>query len=356
MRMMKVFYHTGTILFLFFMACSQDGPTLPNERQALAKLPGTIYWYFAGDVGYLEPASGKASLKMMKMGAASSYYDSFDISWDNKKVVLTMDVEGTFNFNERRFVMRNKDLNLDYTSLKDGQNQFDMTYDWKAIKSTDAYVSPNERYLALSAQHFSDMPLTIVDTKTGQQVSSWLVKGISFLKYGKPVWTADNTLYFRIGDAVYKCSPSDGYNSAPHVFSLVGMSDVTVNPQGTKLAFRKDKHIWLYDLKSGHLEQVTTGHTSDTIDYDGEHQPTFSPDGRYLAFTGAMKRGTPWSDHDYPDGSWVAATGGKYGYIVVVPADGTLYDLENKDSGAIWLPKPGSANEGIACGGYLIWR
>ncbi|MFJ1438779.1 hypothetical protein ACILPE_03445 [Capnocytophaga canimorsus] len=61
-----------------------------------------------------------------------------------------------------------------------------------------------------------------------------------------------------------------------------------------------------------------------------------------------------WSDHDYPDGSWVGAVGGKFGYISVIPADGKLYNLDDKNSGAISLTRSGK--RGIPCDGHLVWR
>lgn len=352
----KLFYLIVSILCISCTSCSKDNDLFGENGKKTTNLPGSIYWYFAGDVGYMEFASGKSSLNMMKMGPGSSFYDSYDISWDNKKVLLTMDAEDTYNFDERRFVLRDKNLKLDFSSLKQGNNIFDITYEWGDIKSTKACISPNEKYLALDAQHFSDMPVTIIDAKTGNLVSNWQVPGVSFLNYGLPVWSADNTLYFRIANSVYKSGPSDGYQSAPKVFSLEGISFVTVNPQGTKFVFRKNKHLWMCNIDGSDLKQITTSYTMDFIDYDGEKRPTFSPDGKYIAFTGAARRGTPWSDHDYPDGSWVSVTGGKFGYIVIIPADGKLYDLEDKNSGAIWLRKPGSETHGIACSDHLIWR
>lgn len=356
-KIKSVIFFTLIISFLF-VSCGNDAENdLLGGNQNNVKLPGTIYWHFAGDVGYIDFTTGKATAKKMPMGSSSSRFDAYDISWDNKKILLTLDVEGSFNFHERRFILRNNTDNIQYKDLTDGQNLRDFIYEWDDIKTTYAYISPNEKYLAIAAQHFSDMPLTILNAETGAFVSNWLVKGVSFLHYGDPVWTADNTVYFRIGNNVYKSSPSDGYQSAPRVLaSDKTISNVTVNPQGTKFVFRMDKHLWMCNIDGSDLRQITTCETFDFIDYDGESHPTFSPDGKYIAFKGAAKRGTPWSDHDYPDGSWVAVTGGRYGYIVVIPADGKLYDLESKDSGAIWLKEPGKNTYGVASSGRLIWR
>ncbi len=338
---------------LLLSACGGGG----GAGDAVKELPGTLYWFFAGSAGAYDLSAGDYQEEMMKMGSASSLFDAFDVSWDNEKILLSMDVEGTFNFSERRFVVRPNAKGISYDDVQSGGNLRDFTLEWDDISDTYGHLSPNEQYVAVDAQLFSDLPIVIASTSTGEIISGWVVDGVSFTDYGNPVWTADNTLYFRIADELYRCSGDDTYDSAERVLTLPsGSSFVTVDPRGTRIVFRQNKHLWMSNLDGSDTRQITTSDTSDVIDYDGERHPTFSPDGKYIAFTGASKRGVPWSDHDYPDGSWVAATGGKYGYIIVIPADGKLYDLEDESSGALWLREPGNTSSGIACNNQLIWR
>ncbi len=354
--MKKLFLYTFVVLMaVFFNTCGKDDSFFGNEDKAIKNLPGTLYWSFAGDANYYNFASGKYVKGMITLGGF--LFDDFDITWDNNKTLLTLDVKGTYNFDERRFVLRKKTDRIFKSDADDGNNLFDIVYEWGKIGITSAHISPDEKYLALEAQHFADMPITILNAKTGELISNWMVSGVSFLNYGAPVWTADNTLYFRIGSNIYKSSPTNGYKSAPRVLALgdEGGSYVTVNPQGTKFVFRRNKHLWMCNIDGSELQQITTSETMDFISYDGENRPTFSPDGKYIAFTGSTRRGAAWSDHDYPDGSWVAGTGGSYGYIIIIPADGKLYDLNDKKSGAIWPQEPDSSY-GIACSGNLIWR
>ena len=341
----------------FFTAGScEKGGDEDNPGKATKNLPGTIYWYFGGNVGYQEFKGGKYVGEKMPMGVGSSRFDSFDISWDNQNILLSMDAEGTFNFDERRFVLRKNSDGIKYADLADNSNLFDIVYEWEDISTTNAFISPNGKYLALAAQHFSDLPVTIIDVEAEDAVSSWSMRGVSFLQYGSPVWTADNTVYFRIANDIFKSSLADGFQTAPHVLTLPsGSSYATVNPQGSKIVYRNNKHLWICNMDGSDPKQITTCKTLDIIDNDGEKSPVFSPDGKYIAFTGATSSGTPWSDHNYPDGSWVAATGGNYGYIVIIPADGNLYDLDNLNSGAIWLKESGG-NNGIACSHRIVWR
>lgn len=319
-----------------------------------SKPSGIIYVEFGGNVGYYDFSKQKFIEKKWTSMGAGNLYDDFHISWDNKKILLTLDAEGSFNFDERRYLLRNIKDDFKYKKLSDGKNIFDKIYTWSDISYMEAAISPDEKYIAISAQHFSELPLTIIDTSTGKEVSQWVDESVGFLYYGKPVWTNDNTLYFRIGKTLYKSGPSDGYKKAVKLLEVGNASYITVNPQGTKLAFRKNKHLWIADIDGRNLKQITTSEVAGITDYEGESMPVFSPDGKYIAFTSNGKRGAAWSDHDYPDGSYVSATGGKFGYLAVIPADGKLYDLRKKNNGVIILKNSDGFN--IPSTKVPIWR
>lgn len=341
-----------TILLLLFIACSKNSSSSGNDSTNTKKFPGTLYYHFAGDVGYTDFSTGKTSDRLLSIN--NSLYDSYDVSWDNKKVMISLDLGGPYDFDQKRFILRDKNKKLDYSSIKDKDNSFDVVYDWDDIGVTDAHISPNEKYIALDAQEFADLPITIIDATNGKYFKSWKVQGVNFSDYGIPVWTRDNTLYFRIGNSVYKCSPNNNYSSAPKVFSMEGMTHLTVNPDGTKCAFRKNKHLWMCNMDGSNVQQITTSEITEGIKYEGEKIPTFSPDGKYIAFTGNTKRGAPWSGNN-ASGEWVGTVGAQYGYVAIIPADGKLYDLDDKKSGTTWLKEPGS-DYGLPCSSRLVWR
>lgn len=312
---------------------------------------GSIYWGWTdGDQG-VNLSTGKFVNVRQK-----NWLDGFDISWDNKKILSFTDYElGSFNFDEYRVIYRNiSDGALTYSNYDDGKSIYNFIFEWGDIKTTSGKISPDEKFIALDAQLFSDLPISVISVAQKEIISGFEVSGVNLNYYGRPIWTADNNLIFRIAQTLYKSSPSDNYQTAKVLTNFTGtVTNVTVNPQGTKLAFRKNKHLWLSNIDGSNMQQITNSQTLDFVDYDGETKPVFSPDGKYIAFIGATKRGTPWSDHDYPDGSWVVSVGGRYGYIIILPADGKLYDLDDKDGGAFWL-KNGSSF--VPCNGELIWR
>lgn len=333
---------------IFVSACDQR-----NGIGATSKPSGTLYWIFSGNAGAYELSSGNYSEKMMKMAS----FDAFDISWDNQKILLSMDVKGSFNFDQRRMVVRPNASGITYSDVENGDNIRDIKVEWGNISKTHGHISPNERYIAVEAQLMSDLPITIVNASNGEMISQWKNDDVKLTHYGAPIWTADNTLYFRIGNIVYRCGPHDNYDSAEKVLNLPEDSSfMTINPQGTKLVFRHNRHLWMSDLDGSNMRQITHSKTSDSIDYDGERMPTFSPDGKYIAFTSATTNGAAWSDHGHPDGSWVAVTGGRFGYITIIPADGKLRDIDDTGSGAIWLQNPNAEGAGIPASAHLIWR
>ena len=83
-------------------------------------------------------------------------------------------------------------------------------------------------------------------------------------------------------------------------------------------------HIWVYDIDTGTRKQITSG----DFDHGG---PTWSPDGRWIAFT-SNRTGTRMGDPDRSDNS----------DIFVVPADsGAVRQLTTNpgpDSGPRWSP------------------
>lgn len=109
-------------------------------------------------------------------------------------------------------------------------------------------------------------------------------------------------------------------------WGLSGVSHLTLSHDGTQLAYSLNGDIWVLDLVPGaEPRQLTTGPT-------GNFGPTFSPDGKYVAFVG----GRPYGLRD----------------TLIVPNDGTgpyLVDLGNHDlTGAYVLDEASLVEELLA--------
>ena len=327
--------------------CSKEGDAGSSNVNGLS---GTLFIEFAGDVSVYNLTDSKYTEKVTQV-STSSLLETYDVSWDATKVLFTLDVSG---FNHKRIVYRSiNESVVPYDVKNDGKNLHDFEYEWGDVSKLNAFISPNEKYIALQGQGYSDMPLIIIEAGRDKEIARCEPNNVYYYGWGKPVWTADNTLYVQISDVMYRMSPTNNYQPQA-LFQTGDAGFFRVNSQGTKFVFRKNKHLWLCNIDGSNAVQITTSKTYDWADWDGEGSPTFSPDGKYIAFTARGSRGMAWSDHDYPDGSWVGAVGGKFGYLAVIPADGKLYNLDDKSSGAISLTKSG--NRGVACDGHLVWR
>lgn len=349
----KDFLRISMIVALGLMvSCSNDdGVSFGSGRGG--KLPGTIYWSFAGDAGYYDFSKNKFNGTMMKMGRSSSFFDGFDISWDNKKILLFADKREPYN--KKRVILRDLRDGLVYDDVEDGNNIFDFRVEWSEMKTTFGSISPDEKYLMIDAQHFADLPTALAGVDEQRILMAYNVGNTSLLSHGRPIWTQNNEAYFKIGNGLFKVNPYGDYSSAPLVAQLPdGATAVTVNKQATKIAYRYKKHIWMSDIDGSNAVQVTNSRTVDGVDRDGENSPVFSPDGKYLAFTGDVRGG--WLHIEkFPDESEVIVVGGKFGYLMIIPADGKLYGPD--DNHNIMAPtEPGKPNKLIAVESYLIWR
>lgn len=335
------------------VSCSSDSEGIGGgSNKRASKLPGTLYWQFADKAGYQEFKGNKQDLDFMAVGS-TFFFNAYDISWDNKYILVTVNHPDTWvNKHNRRIVVRDRSLiegRLNRDKLNDDRNLVDFFLEWPDIGATVAHISPNRKYIAVDAQRYPDMPNLILDAEKEAEFRSWYVPGVDYNYYHTPVWTADNTLYFQIGNYLYKSGPEDDYGSAPRVLNLPeGASSATVNPQGTKVAFRYKTHIWMCDIDGENLTQVTTSPDVDDSTgkkMDGEFNPTFSPDGKYIAFLSRTARG--WLHKDWwPSGEFtVVPYGGKYGYITIIPADGRLYGDGNNEKDVIFLLEKEEAGE-----------
>lgn len=344
--MKKIFLLINVVLVSFLASCSKES----GSDVGTHNLNGNLFVQFTDEVSVYNFNDNKYTEKVAKV-SLTTVLETYDISWDTSKVLFTLDVKG---FNHKRIVYRSINDPVTQQEVRtDGKNIHDFEYEWGDVRPLKAFISPNEKYIALQGQGYSDMPTIIIESDKDKEVGR-CDPPAGYNDWGKPVWTSNNVLYVQVKDAVYRMTPDDGYKTYQKVCSTDGGNGYKVNPQGTKFVYRKDKHLWLCNIDGSNRQQITTSITRDWASWDGEGFPTFSPDGKYIAFTARGSRGMAWSDHDYPDGSWVGAVGGTYGYLAVIPADGKLYNLEDKNSGAISLTRNG--NRGIPCDGHLVWR
>ena len=208
-----------------------------SNRDGTSQLSGTLYCSFAGKVSYYDLDASKFVDNAMRMGAGSSLFDSFDVSWDKQKILLFVKPKGAFTTDVRRLVVTLMRDGITYNDLDNEKRIHDFNLAQDDISYTTGHLSPDEKYVVIDAQYFDDIPISLVRLADKQIVSSWSVNGVSFREYGAPIWTRDNRVYFRIATSLYRAGPQDGYRSAEKLLTFdAGAIYVTGNPPGDSRA------------------------------------------------------------------------------------------------------------------------
>lgn len=150
-------------------------------------------------------------------------------------------------------------------------------------------VSPDGQRIAFTEYDRSVSPYSIrtrIISRAGQEL-------VEIGEAGSPEWLSDGRLIVS-GSWLYPYSitadietfGTDGFfivNAAmtdvtPIPLAATKAIQPTVSPDGSRIAFVLNEHIWTANIDGSGLKQVTTG-TKD------ESYPSFSPDGRFIACT-----------------------------------------------------------------------
>ncbi len=144
----------------------------------------------------------------------------------------------------------------------------------------------------------------------------------------------------RAGDGqadIYRVHP-DGTGLEQLTNSAALDDQATLSPDGTQLAFMstRDQHtanVWLLDLKTRKLRSLTAPLAGEQNKPNGYFRPSWSPDGRWLAF--ASDRTTEWKGHSDGKG-WEHVQELR---IYVMKPDGTGLRKLSRDSVCSGSPK-----------------
>lgn len=358
-----------SLIFVVTPSCSKSGSDSAGNS-SIENLPGTLYTEFASDgVRSYHFQSGKLT-KITKTGRGPGV-TGYDITHGSGEICLSIGTSRTFDSyqDKQTFLLRPFDGKYTwYSTISDPNgipsegNTFKFNFQYSGddfYREADIRLSPNKRYLAVDCNYWEDRGTLLFDTQSGKLLAEFYSSKADLEYQSTPVWTNSNELFFAIRGTLYRWK--EGYGKQlEEVLKLNngnGSSYVTVNPQGTQVAFRYQKHLYLQNLDGSGLHQITTSPPSGSSKVDGEYQPVFSPDGKFLAFVGSPSIGQAWTDYDplQPRLPHVTVVGGGYGYIFIIPVDGKLYDLKDPTCGAIRL-KDDSNFSVPSYFSNMIWR
>lgn len=347
MKTNTLIYFLLTMFFAPCMACEKNVQSEEIEKTSV-HLTGTIYFHFAGRYGSLDLNKNLYVNEFAK----KKDFGKIDISKNGKKILLvtTKGISGT---DHQRIIYRNLSTQITFENLTNGGNIYDFKYQWRNIgigSGTQCYISPNEKYIAINAESSGNHSITIINSDRDETIEKFRDENISLRNHKIVGWTSDNSLIINVDGNIFKVNESTSWE--PQSLLRVPSNHVSVNPQGTKIVFRAEKHLFMCNIDGNDIRQITNSKTIESIQEDGERLPVFSPDGKYIAFsTKATGAAASWENPI--DGS-IVGTASSYGYLAIIPADGKLYQLDSVDSNVIY-PRS-SGNKLIAVDGEFFWK
>lgn len=253
-------------------------------------------------------------------------------------------------------------------------------------------LSPDGKYLIYATRQDTSTNLRIRDIESGDerwflknvqhddQESRWtrdLMPGSGFLRDGSAMIMFDGGKIWRVevpsgkktvipfsADVEQKLGPLSQFQYPINDTTLIvqQIRDAHPSPDGRRLVFTSVDRLWTMDLPNGTPKRLTSGRS-------GEFDPTWSPDGRYIAYVtwtdsgGQLMRirgdgsGSPeqisrrvafYARPGYsPSGSRIVVTMG--------PRAGRMEDAINAGpSELVWFPATGGAPTRIAGGGGAL--
>jgi len=241
-------------------------------------------------------------------------------------------------------------------------NSFDFNgYDVGGSGGVGFFLSPDERFVAVQAKkstgYNDDNPASILDRSSGRVLKEFNIVKYEPHRINIVGWSSVGELFLSVDNELIKASESNNWRMT--YVKKIPFDDIemiSMNPQGTQFVFRRsDKHIWLYDIKKDSHYQVTTSKVDGITDArtyysGGERYPIFSPDGKYIAFTGQPRHSAvPYAYDPAVFGTAVAIN-----MLIIIENNGKTRDLDADNDGTIFYPKDGKYP--ISAAQRLIWR
>lgn len=370
--MKKIIFTHYVLLFsiiIVFVSCSKDSAG-SGDIGNLDHLPGRLYIDFATD-GIRSYSFQDGKLFKVTNTDRGPGVTGYDFSYGSGEIALSIGTSRTFDTyqDKQTFIMRPFENKYTwYSTISDPNgipstgNIFKFSFQYQGdefYREAPIRVSPNKKYIAVDSDYWEDRGTLLLDTQTGKLIAEFYTSKEDLNYQSTPVWTLNNELFFAIKGVLYRWKESYGtqLEKVLDINNNNGASHTTINPQGTRVAFRYKKHLWIQNIDGSGLQQITTSPPSGSSKVDGEYQPVFSPDGKYIAFVGSPTIGQAWTDYDplQPRLPHVTVVGGGYGYVFIIPDNGKLYDLKDPTSGAVMIKD----DNGFSVASYftnMIWR
>lgn len=302
------------------LSCAKDDDGNPdNNGGANGHLTGKLIYSFTGNVYQLDLKTNRQSVYF----TFNTYgFNNWDMSWDEQFRLTGEREPGVFDVAKITLV-RNEDGAI--------VDEFDYDSPYGNDTDTEAFLSPDNTKVVYNPTFDNGIVITDLDGNLVIHLESVTVgqETVAFGISDEVLWLPDNSLLFTLDDRYI-------LRSAPPYTSLALVKDMPytqwgnlrVNRQGTQLSMMVSNHIYVMDIDSGNLRQVTESS-------EGEIHSDFSPDGKHLLV--AKKIGRTFF----------------YWNLAVVPNDGQLHNMDNGEE--VIVIQPEGENILPAVDGSTFW-
>lgn len=317
----KLLISLAFICAIAFSSCSKskdDGPGNPDNGLPPNVGSGIIYFEWA-DEGILK-------FNLASSGVSTTWQDDlsrngWDISLDGAKYLEAKDKSGD-GYDKEIFTLINLSNGNVITQFEKESGYANHSFP-KLSHDTKLIAVPPTLDNGLMILSLQGTVLHHITAFQGQDIDK-----------GNVNWMPDNSVIFSTGKKICRSNPEFTQASVIKELPFAEWNDLSVSPDGAKMAFAANNHIWMMNADGSNLVQVTT---SDEV----EAAPEFSPDGKWLVL------GTNYH------------TTGPFGhiwYLVIIPADGKQYNVnKGADKSVIPLIRKGETEPEASSGG-LAWR
>ncbi len=311
------------IVALSLVACGGGGGASPatalpaTSTPSTSNLVGKIYYNYSFDLRLLELANGKVT---QLKGIGSFKRKFFDVSSDSKELMYVNEASSSDGDN---YLQEEYFYSVDLPGLNPTAPRFKKFSDL-TFSTRFARLSPDKKKIAVTADYCIEKNSTgNVCKTTDTRILIWdragnVLRTFEADNAGNTVeefaWLSDGNLLMTTNAGIVKTT-SPELNTFELLFkpSLVSWGSIAVSPDSKRIAIKSGKHLYTMSMDGSNLVQLTSSEGDDR-----QYSPTWSPDGKYIAFLANV--------FNFTTGPIVSG-GGTSLQMIIAPADNKTYAI-----------------------------